>query len=65
MGELMQMSVADVQNDRLGVALACAQKFNAIVVLKGARSVVAMPNGRTFFNLPATLAWRPAAAAMF
>ncbi|HEX8236246.1 MAG TPA: NAD(P)H-hydrate dehydratase [Abditibacteriaceae bacterium] len=51
MGELMQMSVADVQNDRLGVALACAQKFNAIVVLKGARSVVALPDGRTFFNL--------------
>jgi NAD(P)H-hydrate epimerase len=51
MGELMQMSVADVQNDRLAVALACAQKFNALVVLKGARSIVALPNGRTFFNL--------------
>jgi hydroxyethylthiazole kinase-like uncharacterized protein yjeF len=60
MGELMQMSVADVQNDRLGVALACAQKFNAIVVLKGARSIVAIPHFRhcnnetsdvTFFNL--------------
>jgi NAD(P)H-hydrate epimerase len=51
MGELMQMSVADVQNDRLAVALACAQKFNALVVLKGARSIVALPDGRTFFNL--------------
>src|SRR5690606_26609639 len=30
---------------------ACAQKFNTIVVLKGARSVVASPDGNTHINL--------------
>jgi hydroxyethylthiazole kinase-like uncharacterized protein yjeF len=51
MGELMQMSTRDVQQDRIGVAQACAQKFKAIVVLKGSRSLVALPDGRTFINL--------------
>lgn len=51
MGELMEMKTADVQADRLGIAQECAKKYNAIVVLKGARSIVALPNGRTFFNL--------------
>ncbi|MBV9467657.1 MAG: NAD(P)H-hydrate dehydratase [Abitibacteriaceae bacterium] len=51
MGELMEMKTADVQADRLGTAQECAKKYNAIVVLKGARSVVALPNGCTFINL--------------
>ncbi len=51
MGELMEMKTAQVQEDRIGTALACAQKFNAIVVLKGTRSIVALPDGRAFINL--------------
>jgi NAD(P)H-hydrate epimerase len=51
MGELMQMEISDVQNSRIETATACAKKFNAIVVLKGARSIVALPDGNTHINL--------------
>jgi NAD(P)H-hydrate epimerase len=60
MGELMQMSVQEVNENRLEVAMSCAQKYNAMVVLKGARSVIAIPQYRhccdhtrdtTFINL--------------
>lgn len=51
MGELMEMETKGVQNDRIGVAVACAQRYNAIVVLKGARSIVALPNGNSYINL--------------
>jgi NAD(P)H-hydrate epimerase len=51
MGELMQMAVKEVNETRFETATACAQKYNAIVVLKGARSIVAEPNGSTFVNL--------------
>lgn len=51
MGELMQMETKDVQADRIGTAIACARKFNAIVVLKGSHSVVALPDGLTYINL--------------
>jgi NAD(P)H-hydrate epimerase len=51
MGELMDMKVAELQQDRLGVAAACAKRYNAVVVLKGSRSVVATPGGRLYINL--------------
>jgi NAD(P)H-hydrate epimerase len=51
MGELMQMAVKEVNETRFETATACAQKYNAIVVLKGARSIVAEPNGCTSVNL--------------
>jgi NAD(P)H-hydrate epimerase len=51
MGELMQMPVKEVNESRFETATACAQKYNAIVVLKGARSIVATPNGSTWVNL--------------
>jgi NAD(P)H-hydrate epimerase len=51
MGELMETSTQDVQNARLETAIACAKKFNAIVVLKGSRSIVALPDGSTHINL--------------
>ena len=51
MGELMQMEIADVQKARLGTAKACAEKYNAFVVLKGARSIIAAPDGKLFVNL--------------
>jgi NAD(P)H-hydrate epimerase len=51
MGELMQMEIKAVQKDRIGTALACAEKYGAVVVLKGSRSIVALPDGRAFINL--------------
>ncbi|MBN0976373.1 NAD(P)H-hydrate dehydratase [Pseudomonas hygromyciniae] len=43
---LMGISTAEVQADRLKVARALSQKFNAITVLKGAGSLIASPDGR-------------------
>jgi NAD(P)H-hydrate epimerase len=51
MGELMEMKTSEVNENRIETALACAQKFDAIVVLKGARSIVALPDGNTHINL--------------
>ncbi len=51
MAELMESDAKTVNENRLEIAVQCAQKYNAFVVLKGARSVVAAPNGQTWFNL--------------
>ena len=41
---------AAVQADRLGTALALAARFNAAIVLKGAGSVLAFPDGTWAIN---------------
>jgi ADP-dependent NAD(P)H-hydrate dehydratase / NAD(P)H-hydrate epimerase len=46
MAILTGLSVADIQNDRLGTALKFSQEWGAVVILKGAISVVADPDGR-------------------
>jgi NAD(P)H-hydrate epimerase len=51
MGELMGISAREVNESRFETVLACAQKYGAIVVLKGARSLVATPDGETWVNL--------------
>jgi ADP-dependent NAD(P)H-hydrate dehydratase / NAD(P)H-hydrate epimerase len=43
---LLARSTADVQSDRTRAALELAQRFAATVALKGARTVVAAPDGR-------------------
>ncbi|SDV06398.1 NAD(P)H-hydrate dehydratase [Pseudomonas mucidolens] len=43
---LMGISTAEVQVDRLKVARALSQKFNAVAILKGAGSLIASPDGR-------------------
>ena len=51
MARLTGLTVADIQRDRLGVAQQAAEKWKSIVVLKGARTIVAMPDGAVFVNL--------------
>jgi NAD(P)H-hydrate epimerase len=46
MARLTGLSIADVQADRIGVALKIADAWNQIVVLKGAYTVVAAPAQR-------------------
>jgi NAD(P)H-hydrate epimerase len=46
MARLTGLSIADVQADRIGVALKFADMWNQIVVLKGAYTVVAAPAQR-------------------
>ncbi|MDO8684139.1 MAG: NAD(P)H-hydrate dehydratase [Armatimonadota bacterium] len=50
MSRLLGTSSAEVQSDRLKVALDAAAKFGVVVVLKGARTVIASPDGRAFIN---------------
>jgi NAD(P)H-hydrate epimerase len=50
MGRLLGISTADVEADRLGHARAFAQAARSVVVLKGARTIVALPTGEAFVN---------------
>jgi len=50
MARLLAASVSDIQEDRVGSALACARKSGCVVVLKGAGTIVAHPDGRYFLN---------------
>lgn len=47
---LLATDVAQVQADRIGAARRLARRFGAVVVLKGAGSVVARPDGRHALN---------------
>jgi NAD(P)H-hydrate epimerase len=47
MGRLTGLSPAQVQADRLGLAQARAQEWGVVLVLKGAFTIVASPEGRT------------------
>ncbi len=46
MGRLMGITSAEVQNDRFQIAQEAANKFNKVVVLKGASTLIAAPDGR-------------------
>lgn len=50
MARLCALSTAQVQEDRLGAAARFAKDFRVILVLKGAQTVTAMPDGRIFIN---------------
>jgi ADP-dependent NAD(P)H-hydrate dehydratase / NAD(P)H-hydrate epimerase len=56
MARLTGRSVAEVQAHRLDIALAQAKAWNAVVVLKGAGTVVAAPDGRAWLAPFATAA---------
>jgi NAD(P)H-hydrate epimerase len=47
---LARMTVPEVQADRLGNATRCAALWRKIVVLKGAHTVIALPDGRAYIS---------------
>jgi hydroxyethylthiazole kinase-like uncharacterized protein yjeF len=51
MARLMHTTIEDVQRDRLAAARDFAAAHRVHVVLKGHRTVIAAPDGRTFVNL--------------
>ena len=51
MARLMRQSTGEIQADRLAAARAGAARWDAVVVLKGARTIVAAPDGRAWINL--------------
>jgi hydroxyethylthiazole kinase-like uncharacterized protein yjeF len=50
MARLCGVSVDDIQADRMGYALRFAKEWNVIVVLKGARTVIADEDGNVYIN---------------
>jgi len=51
MARLLGVSVGEVQADRVAAARRAAAEWGATVVLKGAHTLIAHPDGRLFFNL--------------
>lgn len=51
MARLTGLTVAAIQENRHQIAVKYAKEWNAVVVLKGARSIIALPDGRSFINL--------------
>ena len=51
MAALTGLDIAEVNRDRIGVARDAAEAWGSIVVLKGARTVVAFPDGEVYINL--------------
>ncbi|MCU1278372.1 MAG: YjeF-related protein, partial [bacterium] len=47
---LLGVTVAAVQEDRVGSARAIAERYGAVCVLKGARTIIASPDGRLAVN---------------
>lgn len=50
MGRLLGISTAEIQQDRVATACRLAADSGAVVLLKGARTVIAEPGGRAFIN---------------
>ncbi|KIH77095.1 NAD(P)H-hydrate epimerase [Geoalkalibacter ferrihydriticus] len=50
MARLAGVSIADVQKDRVAFARDFAGKYQVVLVLKGARTLTAAPDGRVFIN---------------
>lgn len=51
MGRLLGISSMNVQADRVGIARKFAEENNAYVVLKGAHTVIAIPEGQVFISI--------------
>jgi hydroxyethylthiazole kinase-like uncharacterized protein yjeF len=49
-GRLLGMGSHDVQQDRVAAAAMLAERYACLVVLKGAGSIIATPDGRWFIN---------------
>ncbi|MBI5233242.1 MAG: NAD(P)H-hydrate dehydratase [Deltaproteobacteria bacterium] len=54
MARLLGVKTADVQGDRIGSARTLARQTGAVVILKGAGTVIADKDGRVFINPAAT-----------
>ncbi|BCJ86856.1 NAD(P)H-hydrate dehydratase [Effusibacillus dendaii] len=50
MSRLMNLSVREIQADRIGTATQYAVEFGVTLVLKGAQTVIATPDGTAFVN---------------
>lgn len=51
MARMLNISIREVQEDRVAAVTAAAKRFSAVVVLKGSRTVIASPGGKLLVNL--------------
>ena len=51
MSRLIGTSIPEIQSNRLDAARQAASRFHSVVVLKGARTLIAEPSGRVFINM--------------
>ena len=51
MSRLTGLSIGDIIKDRVGVLRQACSKFNSIIVLKGAHSLIGYPDERVFINM--------------
>lgn len=50
MARLCGCSIAEIEADRIGKAKAVSKKYNCTIILKGADTIVALPDGKVCFN---------------
>ena len=50
MARLCNMNISDIENDRVAAARRFAEKYRVVLVLKGARTLVALPEGEVRIN---------------
>ncbi len=50
MARLMDISVREIQEDRIGAATRCSADLGCHIILKGARTIVSAPSGEVFIN---------------
>ncbi|QTA79890.1 Bifunctional NAD(P)H-hydrate repair enzyme [Desulfonema limicola] len=51
MSSITGMSVKEIEADRIKIVQDTAEKLNAIIVLKGAHTLIAYPEGRVYINM--------------
>ncbi len=54
MGRLVGIKTADIEKDRIRAAVSLSSETGAYVILKGARTVIASPEGKSFINTTGT-----------
>jgi ADP-dependent NAD(P)H-hydrate dehydratase / NAD(P)H-hydrate epimerase len=50
LSRLMGIATEEIQKDRIKAALDAARRFSSVIVLKGANTVIADPDGNVFIN---------------
>jgi hydroxyethylthiazole kinase-like uncharacterized protein yjeF len=51
MARLTKKKIADIEADRIGILQQTAAELNAVIVLKGAHSLIGCPDGQVFINM--------------